>query len=125
MSTEGSNNVISLNDRRKEKNQTATGAEIPKGEDRQVPVEQWLAIRKEEALRINPEIAETYSEHGYIVDPYGVEPNLPDECRCIGRIDFARNPGSDIWVCFYDLPKATRDRLSERGRRGVSFFDFP
>ena len=61
MSTEGSNNVISLNDRRKEKNQTATGAEIPKGEDRQVPVEQWLAIRKEEALRINPEIAETYS----------------------------------------------------------------
>ena len=82
--------------------------------DRNMPVEKWLAIRKEEAHRIDPETAKVDWEYGKILDPYGVNPDLPPEADCIGRIYFALNPGSDIWVSFYDLPKETYRRLCER-----------
>jgi len=36
---------------------------------------------------------------------------MPEECLQVGREYFARAPGSDIWVSFYDLPDSTRDRL--------------
>ena len=45
-------------------------------------------------------------------DPYGVHqnllPELQDDC---GKMHFARSPGSDVWVYFEDLPKATYDAL--------------
>ena len=58
-----------------------------------------------------------------VLDPYGVDPDLPEECQCIGREYFARSPGSDIWVHFHDLPEETRDALWERHEFevGVSF----
>jgi hypothetical protein len=74
-------------------------------------VGQRLAIRREAGLKINPETAEVFWNHASIVDPYGVDPELPGECQQVGRVYFARSPGTDIWVCFYDLPKATRDAL--------------
>ena len=43
------------------------------------------------------------------LDPYGVYPDLPEECQQVGREYFARSPGSDIWVHFHDLPEETRD----------------
>lgn len=58
----------------------------------QASKKQWLSGRKEQGLKIEPETAE----------------------KCIGRIYFARSPGSDVWVSFYDLPKAARDRLWAR-----------
>jgi hypothetical protein len=81
--------------------------------------EKWLAIRKETGREIDAETAEVMWEHGQVLDPYGVEAELPAERDCIGRIYFARSPGSDICVCFYDLPDGTRDALWEKDRLGL------
>jgi hypothetical protein len=70
-------------------------------------VEEWLAIRKEAGRKIDPETAEVTWIFAYDFDPYGVDPELPDELKWISRNYFARAPGSDIWVCFDDLPIAT------------------
>ena len=72
-------------------------------------VEQWLAIRKEAARQIDPETAEVRWRYVRIRDPYGVDP-LPEDDK-IGRGYFARSPGSDVWVSFYDLPDATAEAL--------------
>jgi hypothetical protein len=82
-------------------------------------VEQWLATRKEAGLRINPVTAEVTFTWGQILDPYGVKPDLPPECDQIGRLYWARSPGSDVWVSFYDLPKATLTNLRNRMSRGL------
>jgi hypothetical protein len=86
-------------------------------------IEQWLAIRKEEALKIDPETAEVDWSYRQTLDPYGVfdEWELPEEYDCVGRAYFARNPGSDIWVEFGDLPRETRDRLWNRPSPKVAF----
>ena len=80
----------------------------------EMSVEQWLAIRKEEALKIDPATAEVDWCYAQVVDPYGVCPDLPEEYDCVGRAYFARRPGSDIWVEFGDLPEATREALHHR-----------
>jgi hypothetical protein len=74
-------------------------------------VEDWLAIRKEEALKIDPGTAEVTWHYAQTLDLYGVCPDLPEECQCIGREYFARSPGSDIWVHFGDLPEKVREAL--------------
>jgi hypothetical protein len=74
-------------------------------------VEEFLAIRKAEGLKIDPDTAEVYWEYGPPGDPYGVYPEPPPEGDCIGRIYFARSPDSDIWVHFGDLPQNTRDAI--------------
>jgi hypothetical protein len=90
---------------------------VERSEIQNLPVEQWLAIRKEEALRINPDTALVRWEYRQVLDPYGVNPDLPPECDCVGRVYFAQNPGSDIWVSFYDLPDETRRALYEWMKR--------
>jgi hypothetical protein len=80
--------------------------------------EQWLAVRKEAALQIDPETAEVDWTYAQTLDPYGVDPDLPEEYQQIGRGYFARSPGSDVWVSFYDLPEATCDRLWARIHAG-------
>jgi hypothetical protein len=55
-----------------------------KSEKSQLAKEQWLALRKDAALRIDPETAEVYWEHGQICTPYGIE-DLSEEYQCIGR----------------------------------------
>ncbi len=82
--------------------------------DDDMPVEQWLAIRKAEALKIDPATAEVYWHWAQVMDPYGVIPNLPEEDQCVGRSYFARNRGSDVWVSFYDLPEETAEVLWNR-----------
>ena len=82
-------------------------------------IDEWLAVRKREALLIDPETAEGIGGHGEVMDPYGVYGRyLPDEWQCYGSTSFARRPGSDIWVDFNDLPEATLKRLRERARNG-------
>jgi hypothetical protein len=83
-----------------------------KSEKSQIAKEQWLALRKEEALRIDPERAEVFWWYGEVLDPYGVH-DLPEKYRCIGRNYFARSPGIEI-VSFDDLPEAVLDRLQAR-----------
>jgi len=82
-------------------------------ESAQASKKEWLAVRKEQALKIDPETAEVFWNHGQVLDPYGLY-HLTDEEECIGRNYFARSPGSDVWVSFHDLPKAVCDRLRAR-----------
>jgi hypothetical protein len=84
-------------------------------------VQEFINVRKEAARQIDPENAEVDWSYGQIMDPYGIDPDLPDELQCVGRIYFARASGSDIWVSFYDLPKAIRDALWEKHKRKLGF----
>ena len=81
-------------------------------------IEQWLAIRKEAALKIDPETAEVYRTFVLDTDPYGVldEWELPEEFHQIGSTYFARAPGSDIWVYFYDLPDTVVKKIWAKRR---------
>jgi hypothetical protein len=75
---------------------------------------EFLAKIKEAPLKIDPDTAEVTWNSGQICDPYGINPDLPPECDQVGRLHFAKSPGSDIWVCFYDLPKETLEKLREK-----------
>src|SRR5438552_180799 len=77
----------------------------------ELTVDQWLQIRKEAGLRIDPETAWVTWMHALTLDPYGVKPDLPEEYQQIGREYFASSPGSDVWVAFRDLPIETVNRL--------------
>jgi hypothetical protein len=70
--------------------------------------------RKEAGLGIDPATAEVLCTYGELLDPYGIDPNVPMEYRCIGKNCFARSPDSDIRVFFGDLPEATGDALDQR-----------
>jgi hypothetical protein len=50
-------------------------------------VEQWLAIRKEAGLKINPKTAEVEWRYAQTLDPYGVYPDLPEECQQVTSPD--------------------------------------
>jgi len=84
---------------------------------------EFYAIRKAERLKIDPATAEIWWSWVETLDPYGIEGDLPDDCCQVGREYFARNPGSEICVWFYDLPAATRkalEKVSERGPMDLS-----
>jgi len=84
-------------------------------------VEQWLTIRKEAGQQIDPETTEVDWNYAYTLDPYGVDPDLPEELQQVGREYFARSPGSDVWVSFHDLPDATRDALWKKHKSRLAF----
>ena len=71
----------------------------------------FLAARKEAGLKIDPATAEVDWSYEQTLDPYGIDPDLAKELYQVGRQYFARAPGSDIWVCFHDLPDETREAL--------------
>ena len=50
----------------------------------------WQSARRK-PFASTPSTALVGWEYGQVVDPYGVDPDLP-ECDCIGRMYFARNP---------------------------------
>jgi hypothetical protein len=87
----------------------------------QLTVDQWLAVRKEAGSKIDPKTAEVMWTYAYTVDPYGVIPDLSEECRQVGREYFARSPESDIWVCFNDLPDEIRKTLWEMHKSSLAF----
>jgi hypothetical protein len=91
------------------------------GTQSDLTTQQWLEIRKKLGAQIDPETAEVLWTYGQIMDPYGVEPDLPAEYYQVGRLYFARCPGSRIWVSFYDLPDETRERLWEVHRGSLAF----
>jgi hypothetical protein len=43
-------------------------------------VEKWLAIRKKAGRQIDPKTAEVMYKYALTLDPYGVYPELPEEC---------------------------------------------
>jgi hypothetical protein len=86
---------------------------IPKAQDdlnndRTVTIAEktWRALLKIAGCQIDPETAKVFWHYGLVADPYGVHCDLPDEAKCVGRLYFARNPESEIWIEFGDLPKA-------------------
>ena len=87
----------------------------------EMSVEQWLAIRKEAGLKIDPETAEVEWWYALVLDPYGVNPEIKEVELCVGREYFAREPGSDIWVCFSDLPEKTSEALWDKHSRRLAF----
>ena len=84
--------------------------------DNEIPVDERLAARKRAALEIDPLTAKVMWTYGYESDPYDVHRDLADEEKCVGRVYFARKPGSDIWVAYRDLPKETLRILRDSGR---------
>ncbi|QHO78202.1 hypothetical protein ACH79_42105 [Bradyrhizobium sp. CCBAU 051011] len=85
-------------------------------------IEEFLAIRKEAGLKIDPETAEVRWWYADVLDPYGIHPDPSDY---VGREYFARSPNSDVWVEFGDLPKATREALWQRLERRIELPDVP
>lgn len=77
-------------------------------------IKKWLAARKAAGRRINPDKADIIWQYCQELDPYGVYPDLPPECHCIGRSGFARNPNSEIWVSFEDIPTNKLEKIWER-----------
>ena len=76
--------------------------------------QRFLSVRREAGQKIDPATAEVDWTYAQIMDPYGIDPDLPEEHFCVGRVYFARSPESDIWVWFGDLPDATWDALWQR-----------
>jgi hypothetical protein len=73
-----------------------------------VAVDYLHALRKAVGLHIDPEVAEVFWTYGQTLDPYGDDPDLPEEYSCVGREYFARSPGGDVWINFGDLPENPR-----------------
>jgi hypothetical protein len=98
----------------KERKQTMTES------DDEIKIKAWLAIRKEAALKIDPETAEVIWDFRDECDPYGILPE-EDQCGTVGRHYFARSPDSDIWVWCGDIPDATWDALWEKHTAKLAF----
>jgi hypothetical protein len=81
----------------------------------------FQSMRKEAGKCIDPATAEVEWIYAQTLDPYGVDPDLPEELQCVGREYFARAPGSDLWVWFGDLSEATSSALWERHKRKLGF----
>lgn len=78
-------------------------------------IEKWLALRKDEALKINAEDAEIMWVRGQALDPYevfGITIHSPYHFWV--ELCFVRRPESDIWVYAEDLPEKVRRELEER-----------
>jgi hypothetical protein len=75
--------------------------------------EAWLLERRRAGL-LDPETAEVDWSYRQIMDPYGLDLDLPEELQQIGRQYFARRPGSKIWVEYGDLLSDVRLKLAER-----------
>jgi hypothetical protein len=84
-------------------------------------LESFYLIRREAGLKIDPATAEVEWWYIQMADPYGVEPELPEEYQQIGRGYFARSPETDVWIWFCDLPEATRDALWQEHKRKLAF----
>ena len=87
----------------------------------EVTVEYLNALRKAVGLHIDPETAEVEWTYAQTLDPYGDDPDLPEEYWQVGREYFARSPGSDVWICFHDLPKEVREALWEKHKSKLAF----
>ena len=60
---------------------------------------------------IDPYTAEVDWSYTQVLDPYGIKPDLPDECKCVGRGLFVRSLPKDIWVWVGDLPSELRNAI--------------
>src|SRR5580704_19092740 len=82
---------------------------------------EFQSIRTEAGQHIDPITAEVEWTYAQTMDSYGIDPDLLEEYRQVGREYFARSPGSDIWVWFGRLPDTTSSALWARHTRKLAF----
>jgi hypothetical protein len=85
---------------------------VPTQSAEEIETEKWLAIRKEAGRKIDPETAEVQCMYAFTGNPYGL-PQLPAWTE-MEKEYYAKDPGSDIFVWFGDLPVATANTLWEK-----------
>src|SRR4029077_15200256 len=79
--------------------------------------QEWVGSRKDAGREVDPLTCEIERWYAYDCDPYGADPDLPEEWQVIARNRFVRSPWSRGWVHEYDLPEATRRALWDRIER--------
>ena len=72
--------------------------------------------REQVGRRIDPATAHVFFVYAYTLDPYGDDPDLPEEYRQVGREYFAVDPTEGIAVSYHDLPSDTREALMDAQR---------
>jgi hypothetical protein len=102
-------------------NQSEKGSPAKLTETVTLTLKHWEAWRRAAGLHIDPETAEVLWDYTQVLDPYGIWPDIPEECDCVGRSYFARSPGMDVWVEFGDLPDAAREALWEKHKSQLAF----
>ena len=80
--------------------------------DHGIETSELIAIREQEAAKIDPETAVVTWWWADELDPYG--DFLTCEEHYVNRVTFCRRAESDIWICMWDLPAETKKRLRER-----------
>jgi hypothetical protein len=91
-----------------------TAIELLEAQMEKPEVREWLTIRREAGLKLDPKTAEVTWWHAQTLDPYGVCNEFPKRLSCVGRAYFARSPENNIWVEFGDLPETVRTALWRR-----------
>ncbi len=89
---------------------------------RTMSVEQFLANRMREGLKIDPATAKVHWTWARVLDPYGIFTLDPEE-ECVGRMYYAISPESGMRVWFGGLPDATQKALWERIESGQLSFE--
>jgi len=77
----------------------------------------WVSTRKEAGRAIDIETCELGRWAAYDADPYGAQPDLPEEMKQVGTNRFVRSPESRGWVWEGDLPSASVQAMYERIHR--------
>ena len=86
-----------------------------------ISAEYFYELHRIAGQQIDPATAEVTWDYARTLDPYGVHRDLPEECQQVGREYFARAPKTKVWVCFGDLPDATREVLWKQHSRQLAF----
>ncbi len=63
----------------------------------------WMRLRKEVGAHMIPQPPSLSGSTDKLLTLTG-RSRFARQYRQIGRVYFARSPGSDVWVSFYDLP---------------------
>jgi hypothetical protein len=85
--------------------------------------QQWLASRKEAALKIDIETCELGRWAANDFDPYGLRTDLTEEMYQIGTNRFIRSPDSGGWVCEDDLPLDKLNAMYDRIHREADTYE--
>lgn len=83
-----------------------------------IRAEVWHELLEIAGAQIDPATAEVVWEWGQLGDPYGLSPDPPPEGECVGRLYWARAPGTNIWINFCHLTEETCAELRQKLDRG-------
>jgi hypothetical protein len=81
---------------------------------------QWVASREEAGRVIDVQNCELGHWYAYDADPYGVNPELPEEMQQIGTNRFVRSAESNGWVWEGDLSPEKVRAMYHRIRKEVA-----